>query len=100
MGCPQQRGTVSAEARCYGGLNSAVEKLAALGKRCAFPTFPPHHGYWICFPFRVCKKNNGMKQQSNGVPENLMAKMVERTVGFIRTGTRASSLCARSSRSN
>jgi hypothetical protein len=40
-----------------------------------------------------------MKQQSNGVPENLLAEMVEKTVRFIRTGTRASSLCARSHRS-
>jgi hypothetical protein len=37
-----------------------------------------------------------MKQQSNGVPENLMAEMVEKTERFIRTGTRGSSLCARS----
>jgi len=41
-----------------------------------------------------------MKQQSNGVPENLMSEMVEITGGFIRTGTRGSSLCARSQRSN
>ncbi|HUO61072.1 MAG TPA: hypothetical protein VMU24_10415, partial [Candidatus Acidoferrales bacterium] len=74
-----------------------MEKIATRGKRCAFPTFPPHDGYWKHNLFSgVCKKNNGMKQQSNGVPENLLAEMVEKTVGFIRTGTRASSLCARS----
>jgi hypothetical protein len=64
-------------------------------------TFPPPDGYWgTHILFRVCKKNNGMKQQSNGVPENLLLETVAKTVGFIRTGTRASSLCARSTSSN
>jgi hypothetical protein len=77
-----------------------VEKIAGLGKRCAFPTFPPHYGYESKVPVRVCRKSNGMKQQSNGVPENLLSIMVETTVGFIRTGMCGSSLCARSNSSN
>jgi len=80
-------------------LKFALEKIATLGKRCAFPTFPSHHGDEQISYQGSAKKNNGMKQQSNGVPENLMLEMVEKTVGFIRTGTRASSLCARSHRS-
>ena len=40
-------------------------KDAVLGKRGAFPTFPPHDdGYLKRIPTRVCKKNKGMKQQS------------------------------------
>jgi len=76
-----------------------VEKIAVLGKRCRVSHFPTAPRLLEHDLFKVCRKNNGMKQQSNGVPENLMLEMVEKTVGFIRTGTRASSLCARSHRS-
>ena len=37
------------------------------------------------------RRKNRTKQQSNGVPENLGREMVEKTEGFIRTGTRGSS---------
>lgn len=57
----------------------AVEKTLRLENAARFPLSHRTTATGTLSLFRVCKKNNGMKQQSNGVPENLSWRLVEKT---------------------
>src|SRR5215831_12566950 len=75
LGRTQQRRTLSREVRCGGGLNRGGKARYAWKTLARFPLSHRTTATRSLISLRVCKKNNGMKQQSNGVPENLLAEM-------------------------